>query len=338
MPKYWGLSFGEGGKYIEHGKRGSYIAVEWGRLGDLSWLLKPGENKDRLRSKFTSEFKEVYPGSPIQVGLGTGQVWSFVAGMSEGDIVLVRDPVKRRVHIVKVAGGYEYKQSAGDGCPYPHRRAVTWLKEIPRDGMSQKLRDSMGSLLTIFNVNKHAREIEGLLNGTIQGGGLSVETGQELRKGIIQRLLDLSPVDFEEFIKDLLSTLGFETTRTAPVGDKGVDVVGTLNAEGVANINLRVQVKRYGYGSVGIDDVLKIRGTLALEDNGALVTTSKFTKQAQEEAQRPGMKPIALIDGDTLVELILKHFDALSPEHQTFLGLREKEVPLDKRFELVRQG
>ena len=201
--------------------------------------------------------------------------------------------------------------------------------------MSQKLKDSIGSLLTIFNISKHGAEIEGLRTGITTVTPPKVET---IRERIAQRLLDLSPTEFEEFIPNLLSPMGFETTTTKRVGDKGFDIIGTLTTEGVATINLKVQVKRYRNTPIGIDEILRIRGTLAADEHGAFITTSTYTKQAQEEAQDTGKKPIALIYRDLLVDLVLKHFDDLDTKYQAFLGLWKKEIPLEGRFELLVQS
>jgi predicted Mrr-cat superfamily restriction endonuclease len=214
----------------------------------------------------------------------------------------------------------------------PHRRPAIWLREVSRDVMSQRLKDSMGALLSIFDVSRHAQEIELLLAGKPTAPAQSHRPDLRVSDGVIRRLLDLSPELFEQFVTELLSTLGFECTRTDFVGDKGVDVIGTLNAEGVASVNLHVQVKRYRSATIGIGEVQKIRGTLGADEHGAIVTTSTFTKQAQQEAQESGKKPIALIDKGNLVDLILKHFGELSPEHQAFLQLQRKEVPLEDQF------
>lgn len=36
--KYWVTRLGEGGKYLEYGKRGSYIAIGWSELETLDGL------------------------------------------------------------------------------------------------------------------------------------------------------------------------------------------------------------------------------------------------------------------------------------------------------------
>ena len=41
---YWGILLGEGGKWVEHGKKGKYIAIGWHNLGNLEWLANMGRN------------------------------------------------------------------------------------------------------------------------------------------------------------------------------------------------------------------------------------------------------------------------------------------------------
>jgi restriction system protein len=42
-----------------------------------------------------------------------------------------------------------------------------------------------------------------------------------------------------------------------------------------------------------------------VEAHGIVITTSDFTKQARSEATATGLKPIALINGPALVELLV---------------------------------
>ncbi|GAH96991.1 unnamed protein product, partial [marine sediment metagenome] len=72
------------------------------------------------------------------------------------------------------------------------------------------------------------------------------DPGNELAKVIISRLFNLAPEKFEHFVTHLLTLVGFEATATQYTGDRGVDVIGTLNPEGLANITLKAQVKRMG--------------------------------------------------------------------------------------------
>jgi uncharacterized protein YndB with AHSA1/START domain len=61
-------------------------------------------------------------------------------------------------------------------------------------------------------------------------------------------------------------------------------------------------------------------------EKGLIITTGRFTKEAKTEANRDGVTPIELIDGDRLVELFEKHHLGLKPvivfeiDHEFFKG------------------
>ena len=330
LARYWGVRLGEGEKYVDDGHRGNYIAIGWDELPNLSWILDENVNEDALWEKFTELYRKTYGGTNLQVSLNSGQVWNFVKAIKVGDAVLVPDPQNRKVLIGKVENSYEYSNNWKDGCHYPHRRKVRWIREIDRDVLSEKLKNSMGSLLTVFNIDHHAEETEELKGSKVEHVETEI-TGNKLVEVIINRLLKLSPRNFEEFTRDLLSIIGFEAANSQYVGDKGIDVTGSLNAEGLANIILRIQVKRIT-STIGIEEVQRLRGTLSSDEHGAIVTTSKFTKQAQEEAQDEKKKRITLIDGEKLVDLILKYYNELDKKYKDLLKLQNKEVPLVDRF------
>jgi len=63
---------------------------------------------------------------------------------------------------------------------------------------------------------------------------------------VLETLMELDGREFEEFVRHVLELIGFTAEATQYVGDKGIDVNGVLDAEGLASITLRVQVKRLG--------------------------------------------------------------------------------------------
>ena len=331
MNRYWTVRLGEGGKYVEAGRKGNYIAIGWNEIGDLTWLTQENARQKELNERY----KKIYGGSTLQVSLGCGMIWNFVREIREGDVVLVPFPEKRTILVWEIKSSYKYKKNWNDDCPYLHRRNVKRIKEVKRDRLSQKFKNSIGSLLTVFSLDHHKQEIQKIITGIEpETKGEEKVTGDKLAIAVLSRLFELDSKQFEEFIAHFLSVLGFEAATTRYVGDKGVDVIGTLNAEGLANITLRIQVKRI-QGSLGIDEVLKIRGTLGADEHGAIISTSKFTKQAKEEAQNEKRKSIALVDGEDLVDLILKYYDELDEKYKQLLCLRKEEVPLRERFSLT---
>jgi restriction system protein len=209
---------------------------------------------------------------------------------------------------------------------------VEWIKEIDRGDVSEGLRNSLGALLTLWSLQRHADEIERLLKGVKTPGISQTVTGKELLAAIVQRLGEIDWKEFQKMAADLLGSIGFQPLPiTRFVGDKGVDIVGTLNVEGIANINLNVQVKQEK-SNVGIDEVQRIRGTLGKDDHGAIVSIAGFTKPALEEAQREDRTPISLIGGERLAELLLAHYDEIDEKYRRILRVSKKEVPVSEQF------
>jgi restriction system protein len=69
-----------------------------------------------------------------------------------------------------------------------------------------------------------------------------------------------------------------------------------------------VQCKRYADGNqVTPRHIREFQGALGPFDRGIFMTTSVFTQQAEDQAGAPGYKPIDLIDGERLVELLIEH-------------------------------
>jgi len=93
---------------------------------------------------------------------------------------------------------------------------------------------------------------------------------------------------------------------TGQAGDRGIDVKAVLRYRGVADVPTFVLAKHYGGGNnVDGATVGRPRGSLPVDAHGVVITTSDFTKQARSEMSASGLKPIALIDGPALVELLV---------------------------------
>lgn len=160
MVAYYGCRIGGGGEFILCGKKGHYIALGWSKVGDLSSI-----DSSNLREEVNKQYKKGYPGDSKQQRAKTvGQIATFIQKIKNGDYVFVPNPVSRTILIGKVVGGYYY-QKRRDDCPYKHRRKVKWINEIRRDDFSQKLKYSLGSLLTVFQLKGHDSEVDALIRG-----------------------------------------------------------------------------------------------------------------------------------------------------------------------------
>ena len=128
-----------------------------------------------------------------------------------------------------------------------------------------------------------------------------------VREALLDFLRSTDPVEFEHLVGELFNAMGAESvTVTRGSGDGGVDVRGTLLAGGAIPIQIAAQVKRWKH-NVCSPVVNEIRGSLGLHDIGLVVTTGRFSIGAKKAAQIKDRKPITLIDGDDLVNLMVEH-------------------------------
>ncbi len=122
-------------------------------------------------------------------------------------------------------------------------------------------------------------------------------------------LQGLSPSGFENLSKRLLGEIGLVQLRTVgQAGDRGIDVEGHLRVTSVVTFRVGVQCKLYADGNkVTPRQIREFQGALGPFDRGIFITTSVFTQQAEDQATSPGYKPIDLIDGERLIELLVEH-------------------------------
>ena len=132
----------------------------------------------------------------------------------------------------------------------------------------------------------------------------------KVKKILRDRLINMNPSAFERLIGKLLEAIGFQADVTKASHDGGVDVHGELVIDNVIRVKMSVQAKRYKVGNnVQAPVVQQLRGsvnTVELE-RGLLITTSDFTKGAYQDAAAYGKPNIDLMNGEKLVELLLKY-------------------------------
>lgn len=130
---------------------------------------------------------------------------------------------------------------------------------------------------------------------------------REVKEQLRQRLIGMDAYEFEQLVGVLLSALGFrdvEVTRRSK--DGGIDVRGTFVANDVISTKMAVQVKKW-QRNVRAPDVQKLRGALDPHERGLIITTSGYESGASTEAKLENRQPIALMNGEHLVELLIEH-------------------------------
>jgi restriction system protein len=160
--------------------------------------------------------------------------------------------------------------------------------------------------------------LEELLNTNIETPdevmrGAHQQVIEQLRSDLLERILAASPGFFERLIVQLLVSMGFGGSAELAgraigrSGDNGVD--GVIDQDALGLDRIYVQAKRYAPGNnVGASAIRDFFGSLDRHKaaKGVFVTTSAFTKEAEETAERLS-KRIVLIDGTRLGELMIRH-------------------------------
>ena len=121
----------------------------------------------------------------------------------------------------------------------------------------------------------------------------------------------VSPAFFEELVIDLLVAMGYGGNRVeaaraiGKTGDGGID--GVIDEDRLGLDSIYVQAKRWE-GTVGRPEIQKFAGALQGQraTKGIFITTSSFTREAEEYSQRIGTR-IVLIDGRRLSQLMFEH-------------------------------
>ena len=112
-----------------------------------------------------------------------------------------------------------------------------------------------------------------------------------------------------ERIMGMLAEMGFEMVEVTKLsGDGGIDVRDTLVVGDVVRIKMAVQVKKWKLKNNILAPVVQpVRGSLGAHEQGLIITTSDFSAGAIKEAAQPDKTPIALMNGEQLVMLLMEH-------------------------------
>lgn len=129
---------------------------------------------------------------------------------------------------------------------------------------------------------------------------------------LIDRLKKVSPARFEEIVVELLLKMGYggsDPNAGLVVGGRGDGGIDGIIKEDILGLDLiYIQAKKWTKNKVGPSSIRDFSGALNKNsaNKGVFLTTSTFTEAAKEEAEDSNKKVI-LIDGQELVELMLKY-------------------------------
>jgi restriction system protein len=149
---------------------------------------------------------------------------------------------------------------------------------------------------------------------------------KEQRELLKKFLSETKPYWFENIIKDLLSSMGYDDVRvTSPTNDKGVDVTG-ISQNGITTVKEVIQIKRNTSSNITRPILDALRGSLHRFDafQGTIITLSDFAKGAKEAAFEKGAAPLTLINGDKLIDLLIKNGIGINRKVVSYYLVNEK--------------
>lgn len=137
-----------------------HICIGWSRLGDLSDVT----TKEELTSRYVSAWPDSKPKTQSQ---NVGQIWRFINDVQVGDYVIFADG--NLLHIGRVESDYYYDETqyGTQNDDYKNTRKVVWLKKnIQRAEVSESLRRSLMTAMSIWTMNDYRAAIADLIMGT----------------------------------------------------------------------------------------------------------------------------------------------------------------------------
>lgn len=167
------------------------------------------------------------------------------------------------------------------------------------------LAEIMGSMWTRYRrklnqTSKSADRIKAMRSSKIETSQKQRRTRRKLTDDeiIIADIDTLSGVDFERLIELYYRDHGYSVERVGGSGDHEVDLI----LKGKEGYKIAVQCKRWK-GSVGNDIVLRLKAGKQVHGcyDAWIITTSHFTKAAQEAAERLNIR---LINGVAVHDMI----------------------------------
>lgn len=250
-------------------------------------------------------------------------------------------------------GGYEHLD---EDAPARRTVRVEWgPDEIPRAVLGQDLPNSLGSLLTVFQMSRHdaeARLAQVLSTGvdpdasTDEGSDSVTLLDHSHASGA---LVDPEPVPTLESIRDrvrthirshfreheltrlvaaVLTVRGFHCDVSPPGPDQGVDILAGTGPLGLDSPTLIVEVKS-GRGAIGAPVVRGLQGAMLSHraDQGLLVAWGGITKEARAEIRKDRLT-MRVWDADDLLDQVLDVYEDLDE-------VVRAQIPLKRAWVLV---
>jgi restriction system protein len=340
---------------VRGGQQGSYAqwALDNGRAG-AAWNTVPDLSDVASRDEVVRLVEQTSgDASRNKIGNRASQLWGL-RSIEPGDMVILPLSATGTIAIGTCTGGYEHLD---DTAPARHTVKVRWERDdVPRAVLGQDLLNSLGSLLTVFQIarnNAQERFEQVRLTGVDpragedEPEGLDDVTTPTPAEGATQALVDPDPVPTLEAIRDrvrshirkhfrehaltdlvagVLTVRGFHCDVSPPGKDQGVDILAGTGPLGLDSPTLIVEVKSEP-NAVGAPIVRGLQGAMLSHraDQGLLVAWGGITKDARSEIRKDRLT-MRVWDADDLIDQVFEVYDRLPEPLRLAIPLKQAWV------------
>lgn len=136
-----------------------------------------------------------------------------------------------------------------------------------------------------------------------------------LKQDLLEALKKVDPIRFERIVLDLMEKMNYGIgSMTKRSHDGGID--GIVNEDELGLQKIYLQAKRYSENKVNEKEIQNFVGALgcSIVSKGVFITTSFFGERAKRKAEAAQGKVVRLIDGEELVDLMIKYNLGVQPK------------------------
>lgn len=181
MSRVWVVRAGPGGTDSDAAYEGGLVGIGWPEIPDTPAIADENELRRIIA--------ETYPNEPVnRRSKWFGQLRAFLFTIDIGDLVLLPSAGGEVLHVGEVASEPQIPQTATASLHTVRR--VRWIGDIERQGLSDDLRNSLQSIMTVFELKRGGAEgrVRVLLaHGSDPGPTVAEVEGQEGTARFAQR-------------------------------------------------------------------------------------------------------------------------------------------------------
>ena len=327
----WLIRAGRHGEDEDQALDQGLAIIGWHEMPDMGTIATYEEMKARHAA--------VYPDmSPRAVQNNAAQVWAFSHRITVGDLAVL--PLKTRsvVAVGRVAGPYEFRSGR-------HVRKVEWTRaNVPRSEIGQDLLYSIGAFMTVCEITRnHAEErfraiLDGKPDPALKGRGMRKNevpspSGEEatlemhdLEEQGYDQIRSLIESKFKghelaRLVEAILNVQGYQTHRSPPGPDGGVDILAGNGPMGFERPRICVQVKSGGaQNDAPIRELEGVMSRMGAEQ-GMFVSWDGFQGTALKGTRDLFFK-VRFWDSQRLIQALLDNYGRLPADLQAELPLK----------------